>query len=130
MTFLGVAAALVPIIGSLWAGCWFLVDQMEARRERRVRLRVAEMVAQKHRELRDQNLRWDLQNAASRRIDEFREMMLRANGIEPGTATYTGMEVDASMRTPVAPRNELTRQWLVIGSALLGVVFLALDGLI
>lgn len=129
MTFLGVAAAIVPIIGSLWAGCWFLADQMEARREHRVRIRVAEMVAEKHREVREQNLRWDRSNAANERIHEFGEKMLRANGIEPGTTSYTDIEVGASMRTPVAPRSELMRQWLVIGSALLGVLFLALDGL-
>ncbi|MDT0117790.1 hypothetical protein Q9R20_12415 [Microbacterium sp. PRF11] len=127
MTVLGFLAALVPIIGSLWAGGWFIADQVEARREYRVRMRVANMVEERMQRSYELPSGSPEHHRAQRNAREFGEMMLRVHGVSLSEASYTSMEVEAAMTHPVESASELRRQWLVLGSAVAGLVFLALD---
>lgn len=126
MTVLAFLAALVPIAGSLWAAGWFLVEQAEVRREYRVRMRVAAMVDARRAangRIRDPQ-RID---RARRELEEFRALMLRVNGIDPRHGSYTAMDVEAAMTARVVHTGELRRQWLVLGSAVIGLVLLMIE---
>ncbi len=128
-------AALVPILGSLYAGTTFLIDAARADHERRVRYRIAPLV-EAHMEV---ELSRGSTHGTRRGLDHevmsverarFRRMLLEANGIYAKPPTWGDHDIAVAMSMPLVPKRERQRQTVVIFTAVVGVVLLGLEGAI
>lgn len=123
-------AAVVPIVGSLYVGCSFLVQQHALVHEQRVRVRIKPMVEARYER--------DRARAAARSgllpYDDlmedrarFERLLLEANGIYSTGMTWDDFDLHHSMSGTVLPRAERRRQWVLLASSAVGLVLLALD---
>lgn len=126
-----VLAAVVPIVGSLWAGAWFIIEQLALKREQRARLRVQELGAAYRERIQALNLPRLNGMHPYQRVDAavmaYEAQMLRYYGVEPGGMTFAEFDVQTQMSAPVVHRSELRRQVLITMTAAAGVVFLAIE---
>lgn len=125
-------AAVVPILGSLYVGTSFLIEQQRLAHELRVRVRILPLVDERHR-LNMDRARRDTSLGASD-TDEllaeraaFQRMMLQANGITGRGKTLGDFDLEHAMSRPVLPAVERRRQWVLLLSSALGLALLALD---
>lgn len=120
-----VLAALVPSFGALIVAGDVLVEQIRLRSERRVRYRIGDRVEALRQRLMDETdvLHIDVFEV-KRRCDARETRLLNLNGIETPRPTYRDMDVEVAMSAPVLPTRETVRQWILLGSALAGIVLL------
>lgn len=128
LTFL---STVIPVCGALYAAFSALAERARVKRERAIRLRVAEVCAPLAATASERMGRhaydspeWHRERA---RADNLRRNLLEAHGLEDTRATYSGMVVDAAMATTAASSLDARRQWVLILSATAGVVLLAID---
>ncbi|GGD76478.1 hypothetical protein [Microbacterium murale] len=121
-------AALIPIVGSLYAAGTFLTEQARLAHERRVRERIAPRIWAEHER--------QMERAKAREIgfdevsivpNEFERRLLTWNGIEHPRPTYGDMDINVAMSAPLLPASERRRQWVLLVSASAGAVLLAID---
>ncbi len=126
---LGVAAAVIPIVGSLFAGGWFLVDQVRLRLERKRRfalqpyVRLAHALEQARREEAGP-VDWEALRQQQARDTHTLHILVGLHSPLPTTGTH---DVDISMSAPIAPTAELVRQWILLSTAVVGLILLALS---
>lgn len=133
MSVWGALAAVVPILGSLWAGASFIGEQLELRREKRVRHHVQALVEDYRNRRHAEGMKRGLDAGASyqRAIElatGFEDRMLGYHGVRAGGITSGEFDVQIRMSAPVVPRSELLRQSVVVFTAAAGVAFLAIAG--
>ncbi|WP_295839825.1 hypothetical protein [uncultured Microbacterium sp.] len=125
-------AAVVPIIGSLYVGCSFLIQQHALVHEQRVRIRIQPMVEARYER--------DKKRAAARLgvvpFDDllierarFERLLLEANGVHGAGMTWDDFDLQHSMSGTVLPQAERRRQWVLLASSAVGLVLLAVDAL-
>lgn len=137
MSAFGLLAALIPIVTSLGAAGSFLAEQANTRDEQRRRYRIAVLVEALRQKIDAEdrvaeNGGWspDAQARKDLQVARLSKRLHEANGIERANATYRDEAIRASMSKPVEPLSEVSRQWMVLMGAMLGVVFLALDAIV
>lgn len=136
--FFAIAAALVPSLGAMWAGSRALLRDDAARRERRVRKEVTRASHEWYDEARERarvaaendptNPRafaehWEKGKKA---VEERVDQRLAHYGMTP-TKTLGEFNVDVSMSKRAFSRPERFDQWLLIWSAAMGVIMLAVS---
>lgn len=125
-------AAVIPIIGSLYAGGSFLVGMVRVDHEMRVRSRIAPIVDGYYERTRDRwkaaaiDGRMDWDALVAERV-RFEHMLLDANGVTTKHPTNRDVYTAQMMSAPLVPRAERRRQAVLLISAVIGVVLLALD---
>lgn len=121
-------AALIPIVGSLYAAGTFLAEQARLAHERRVRERIAPRVRAEHAR--------QLERAKAKEIgfdeiglvpNELERRLLSLNGIEHRRPTFGDVDISVTMSAPLLPASERRRQWVLLISATAGAVLLAVD---
>jgi len=122
-------AAIVPIAGSLFAAVSVLVEQSKRRSEQSRRRRISARVDA----MRDvaRGLRESDREAYETKMESARELertLLDAGGLPARKADYGEVELLVNSVAP-ASAAEHVRQWVLIWSALIGVVLLALDAM-
>lgn len=113
LTFL---AALIPITGSLYVAATVLVEQSRLAHERRVRVRLQDRKGL-------MQAAGDSDNVAS----AMERRLLELNGISPEPASIGTVMIGASMSGPEMSEQSREGQWVLIFSAVAGVLLLALD---
>ncbi len=125
-------AAVVPIIGSLYVGCSFLIQQNALVHEQRVRVRIKPMVEARYER--------DKEKAAARlgvvpfddllaERERFERLLLEANGVYGAGMTWDDFDLHHSMSGTVLPQAERRCQWVLLASSAIGLVLLAIDTL-
>ena len=127
-------AAVVPIIGALYVGTSFLVEQQRLAHEKRVRLRIRRLVDERHRSnIERARLLSSLaavdMDALMRERAAFERMLLEANGVTARGKTWGDWDLEQAMSRPVLPAVERRRQWVLLLSSALGLALLAIDAL-
>lgn len=125
---LSVLAALIPVIGSLYVAASVLLEQRAFKRERRVRERVRPRVAERR--------EWETQRArrpdggvdfdeVGRRVQAWERQLLGYYGVAP-RPTVGDVDLRLSLSGEIRPQ-EAVRQWVLIISAVVGVVLIGID---
>lgn len=127
---LALFAALVPIVGSLYAGASFLLEHRSLAAERRIREHVEALVTERQpsAEARAQRAQaWDKQWYLRRgdELQDFRRVMLAAHGVYGLGPTWTEHGIDLAMSGPKFSHLELRRQRILLVTASVGVALLA-----
>lgn len=127
---LALLAALIPIVGSLYAGASFLLEHRSLAIERRTREHVEALAAlrQPAAAARAQRAKaWDKQwyQREGEELQDFRRVMLAAHGIDGLGPTWAEHGIDLAMSGPKFSRLELRRQRVVLLTASIGVALLA-----
>jgi hypothetical protein len=124
-------AALVPILGAIYAAASYLMQQARAAHEYRVRRRLMPMRDERyHRLLPLEMKRYERMGIPFdmdlflHRLDLTDEVLYRANGISP-PPRYRTHALNAAMSTPLLSLEERRRQWILLISSAVGVVLLA-----
>lgn len=130
LTFL---AAVIPIVGSLYAAVSYLVEQQHRAHERRVRERVARLVYAHYEQFRDEMMAaakprgpvdWDAIKAEKNR---FETKLLAANGFKSGRITLGEDDLRRTMSGPLVPAVERRRQWVLLLSSATGLVLICVE---
>lgn len=124
---LALAAALVPIGGSLWVAIEVLFWQAGLRHEKRVRVRLQPIVEEARVQLHSNGTFGLL--ASFEWASGFEERLLLAHGVNPTNTTFEQWGIEVEMSGPVMPLVEWRGQVILVISSLIGVVLLALDAL-
>lgn len=123
-------AAVIPIIGALYVAGSVLVHQLRLDRERKVRLSIIPEVHRWHSrmlaESRESAEPTDY-DAISAALNAWHAKVLSFHGIEGIGPTAGEHAADLSMSAPRMPAVERRRQWVLLLSAVVGLVLLALD---
>lgn len=128
-------AALVPIIGSLYAGGSFLAEHVRVGRERRIRQHVQRLVDERMPAAEERAEAWLKQNPGGRsygpypELQEYERMLLAAHGIEDKNPTLGDVDVSLAMSSWGTSPRELRRQTVLLITATAGVVLLAMDAM-
>lgn len=128
-------AALVPIIGSLYAGGSFLAEHARAARERSVRKHVQRLVDERIPAAEERAVAWLKRNPGQRsygpypELQEYERMLLAAHGIEGEDPTRGDVDVSLAMSSWGTSPRELRRQAVLLATATAGVVLLAMDAI-
>ncbi len=115
-------AALVPVLASLYVAGGTMRDHFAQAHAARVSARIwaryeAEVAAV---EDGDPAVSAKFQAATERRM-----MLLESNGVDPWVGTVRAL--NASAMPPMPSTVELRRQWVLLASAVVGVVLLAIE---
>lgn len=120
-------AAVAPLVASLYVVASVLAEHSRATHTARVVARVEGLLAARRDALDISELggaEYDRRKAV---VNGQREMLLRANGVDPTFGTHT------AVRRLIMPRPvsaiEIRRQWALLVGAAAGVVLLALDAI-
>lgn len=122
-------AALIPIAASLYVAASTLAEQSRLASERRIRTRVAAIVR-----AQADAVRARARPAADGTPDymvamkenqAFTERMLWHNGIAISGPTVGGHDINVSMSGPELSQHQQRGQWILIVSAIAGVILLA-----
>ncbi len=123
-------AAFIPIVGSLYAAGSFLIEQAGLAHERRVRERIAPRVAavleRENVRARAKEIKWD---EPVRIAGEYETYLLALNGIGYRGPTWNEHAIDLAMTAPLMSRAERRRQWVLLLTAIAGVVLLAFSAM-
>lgn len=132
---LAVLAAIVPILGALYAAGSYLVTQSGVAHEYRVRRRLIPIRDERfHRLLPEAKARaermgreFDM-DVFIHQLDEMDEVLYTANGVSmPPSIRFQSLV--QSMSAPIVPREERRRQWVLLLTSAAGLFLLALDSL-
>lgn len=122
-------AALIPIAASLYVAVSTLAEQSRLASERRIRIRVAAIVRAQADAVtaraRDATDGTPYYVVAMNENHAFAERMLSYNGIATGP-TVGEHDINISMSGPEMSLHQRRGQWILILSAVAGVVLLAL----
>lgn len=130
---LTVLAAIVPIIGALYAAGSYLVEQSHVAHEYQVRRRLIPLRDERfHRLLPEEKARskrmgreFDM-DVFMHQLDETDEVLYAANGVRrPPTSRWQSLM--QSMSASLVPKEERRRQWVLLLTSAAGLVLLALD---
>ncbi|GAA2953939.1 hypothetical protein [Microbacterium schleiferi] len=127
MTTLGALAAIIPILGSLWVASSFLAEQTHLRHERRVRDRVAVLKTEGERRWFYDMPKGNAREAILEDIDDFERRMLAYSGLGLTGLTWRDVGVRDAMTGAPVSSAELRRQWVLLLSAVTGLVLLAIE---
>ncbi len=127
-------AALIPILGSLYAAGSYSIEHAGRRRERRIREHVKDVAWAREPEA---TARADARDAREPsawhspydEIEEFEEKLLQAHGLSKTGVSPREIDLALAMSGPVATAIELRRQWVAILTAAVGVVLVAVDAM-
>ncbi|QRY39423.1 hypothetical protein JVX92_07570 [Microbacterium hominis] len=121
--------AVVPIAGSVYAGGSFLVEQARVRWEYRTRKRVQALVNERRpaAQARARARTGNMMELGSEEIADFNRVMLAASGLEPATKTIGEFDLDQAMSGTAAAPGEIRRQAVLLLSAVIGVLLIALE---
>lgn len=128
---LALLAALVPIAGSLYAGGSFLAGMFAVDHELRVRERIGPLVNERYESTlatagRYMSVGVAIEAAMAER-KRFERLLLDVNGICVPQPTYRDQYISQTMSAPLVPRAERRRQTVLLVTAVIGVILLALD---
>lgn len=126
-------AAVIPSSVALVVAIWWMREQSRLRYERRVREKVQVLTNDLTRDVEaTRRLRGITSNDPE--YWECNQMILRVEhewlswyGVPITRPTFGRFDIDISMSGPTVRTSEIVRQWLLICSALAGIVLLALD---
>lgn len=125
---LSILAAVIPSIGALLVAGDVLMEQARLRHERRVRYRISYRVEALQKRLQgDPDFKKKGFSAIRSRCEELEGLLLRLNGLPTTMPTFRDTGVSSAMSGPLLPGRETVRQWILLGSALAGLVLLAAD---
>ncbi|WP_100811709.1 hypothetical protein [Microbacterium sp. BR1] len=136
MSILAFLAAIIPIGASLYAGASFVIEQTLLARERRMRLALAPRVQELHERARLENRATGSSpdSPEGKRVraipHRVRDRILRMHRIPVTHLPYLVDQVDREMSAGVVSTKELVRQWVLLLSAAVGLILLALDSFI
>ncbi|AWB85499.1 hypothetical protein [Mycetocola zhujimingii] len=124
-------AALIPIAASVYAAASTLVEQWRLAEERRIRVKVAKLVRAQSDEVEARaRPRADGTPASIVALEEnqaFEKRMLSHYGISSAGPALDEYDINISMSGPEMSRHQQRIQWVLIVSAILGVILLAVD---
>lgn len=127
---LSLLAAVIPVLGSLYVAGSVLVEHAGLAHERRVRERVQALVESHAAGIEARAKPKDGAPAYMVAMDErgkFEERMLAHNGIVRPRPTIGEFDLKISMSGDLLSSLERRRQWVLILSAVTGVVLIAID---
>lgn len=128
---LALLAAVVPIIGSLYAGLSFLLEQNHLRWEHRTRMRINELVESRSEgaaaRADARNLRTKGAETEIGEMERLRKLLERANGLPDTDTSFRAVDLRFSLSGTAASPGEVRRQATLLLTAAVGVVLLALD---
>lgn len=127
---LSLLAAVIPVLGSLYVAGSVLVEHAGLAHERRVRERVQALVESHAAGIEARAKPKDGAPAymvAMEERNEFERRMLAHNGIVRPRPTFGEFDIRIAMSRDVLSSLERRRQWVLILSAVAGVVLLAID---
>lgn len=133
MTALGLFAAIIPIVGSLFCASSFLTEQAHLHHERRVRYRLSSIIEQRRNEVMARlsaqggPFGGPVYDAMMQEVTAFENRMLRYNGVEPTRPLIVDFNVSVQMSAPALHGRELRRQWILLASATAGLLLLVAD---
>lgn len=126
-------AAIIPSSVALLVAIWWMREQSRLRYERRAReivqvlrndLTRDAVDARRSRGLTSRDAEYFAYDEMLQRVEDD---WLRWYGVPVTKPTMGSFDIDVSMSGPTVRTSEIARQWLLIWSALAGIVLLALD---
>lgn len=127
---LSLLAAVIPVLGSLYVAGSVLVEHSRLAHEQRVRERVQALVESHAAGIEARAKPKDGAPAYMVAMEEqgkFEERMLAHNGIIRPRPTFGEFDIKIAMSGEVLSSRERRRQWVLILSAVVGVVLLGID---
>ena len=123
-------AAVIPIVGSLYVGCSFLMQQNALVHERKVRVRIGPPVKARYERDRARNASSAVPlpvDSMMRERARFERLLLEANGVYGRGMTWDDFDLHHAMSGTVLPRAERRRQWVLLVSSAAGLILISLD---